>query len=177
MSFNNVIGGKLKLKGGDRALPSIGGIKKKKKKTGKAVNLDSLQLQALRDAEAALKEEEARGGAAGLHESGAVAVGGAGGEEEGEQQAQEEAEDLRTPAERRYHEQLEKLEAERAARGASKSHRQRVEDFNKYLANLSEHHDIPKGFSLAGLMIRWVLLTCLLLHVIAWSLSPSLLLG
>ncbi|CAI5494811.1 unnamed protein product [Closterium sp. Naga37s-1] len=129
---------------GDRALPSIGGIKKKKKKAGKAVNLDSLQLQALRDAEAALKEEEARGGAAGLHESGAVVVGGAGGEEEGEQQAQEEAEDLRTPAERRYHEQLEKLEAERAARGASKSHRQRVEDFNKYLANLSEHHDIPK---------------------------------
>ncbi|CAI5976110.1 unnamed protein product [Closterium sp. NIES-64] len=144
MSFNNVIGGKLKLKGGDRALPSIGGVKKKKKKAAKAVNLDSLQLQALRDAEAALKEEEARGGAAGLHESGALAVGGAGGEEEGEQQAQEEAEDLRTPAERRYHEQLEKLEAERAARGASKSHRQRVEDFNKYLANLSEHHDIPK---------------------------------
>ncbi|CAI5490648.1 unnamed protein product [Closterium sp. Naga37s-1] len=130
--------------GGDRALPSIGGVKKKKKKAGKAVNLDSLQMQALRDAEAALKEEEARGGAAGLHESGAVAVGGAGGEEEGEQQAQEEAEDLRTPAERRYHEQLEKLEAERAARGASKSHRHRVEDFNKYLANLSEHHDIPK---------------------------------
>ncbi|GJP44100.1 hypothetical protein CLOM_g3504 [Closterium sp. NIES-68] len=150
MSFSNVIGGKLKLKGGDRALPSIGGIKKKKKKAGKPVNLDSLQLQALRDAEAALKEEEARGGAAGLHESGAAGAAGgvageAGGEDDAEQQAQEEAgEDHRTPAERRYHEQLEKLEAERAARGASKSHRQRVEDFNKYLANLSEHHDIPK---------------------------------
>lgn len=44
----------------------------------------------------------------------------------------------------RYHEQLAKLEAERAAKQASKSHRQKVEEFNQYLANLSEHHDIPK---------------------------------
>lgn len=27
---------------------------------------------------------------------------------------------------------------------AEKSHKQRVEDYNKYLASLSEHHDIPR---------------------------------
>ena len=27
---------------------------------------------------------------------------------------------------------------------ASKSHRDRVREFNEYLTNLTEHHDIPK---------------------------------
>ncbi|KAH6558799.1 hypothetical protein KP509_1Z045100 [Ceratopteris richardii] len=53
-------------------------------------------------------------------------------------------EDHRTPAEKRYHEQRQKLEAARLAKLASKSHRERIEEFNQYLANLSEHYDIPK---------------------------------
>jgi protein FAM32A len=53
-------------------------------------------------------------------------------------------EDHRTPAEKKYHEQKAKLEAQRLVKVASKSHRQRVEEFNQYLANLSEHYDIPK---------------------------------
>uniref|UniRef100_A0A2C9VRY7 Uncharacterized protein n=1 Tax=Manihot esculenta TaxID=3983 RepID=A0A2C9VRY7_MANES len=27
---------------------------------------------------------------------------------------------------------------------ANKSHRDRIQDFNQYLANMSEHYDIPK---------------------------------
>lgn len=49
-----------------------------------------------------------------------------------------------TPAERRYIEQREKLDVNRLARISNKSHRDRIQDFNQYLANMSEHYDIPK---------------------------------
>lgn len=49
-----------------------------------------------------------------------------------------------TPAERRYMEQRRKIELERLAKAAKKSHRDRIQEFNQYLANLSEHYDIPK---------------------------------
>lgn len=49
-----------------------------------------------------------------------------------------------TPAERRYIEQRQKLDVNRLAKEANKSHRDRIQDFNQYLANMSEHYDIPK---------------------------------
>ncbi|KAF9616683.1 hypothetical protein IFM89_031547 [Coptis chinensis] len=49
-----------------------------------------------------------------------------------------------TPAERRYIEQREQLDVRRLAKIANKSHRDRIQDFNQYLANMSEHYDIPK---------------------------------
>lgn len=49
-----------------------------------------------------------------------------------------------TPAERRYLEQWKQLEARRLLKSAKDSHRDRVQNFNEYLANLSEHYDIPK---------------------------------
>ncbi|CAH2050556.1 unnamed protein product [Thlaspi arvense] len=49
-----------------------------------------------------------------------------------------------TPAERRYMEQKENIDAHRLAKTANKSHRDRIQDFNQYLANMSEHYDIPK---------------------------------
>ncbi|KMT17741.1 hypothetical protein BVRB_2g034930 isoform A [Beta vulgaris subsp. vulgaris] len=49
-----------------------------------------------------------------------------------------------TPAERRYLEQWKQLEARRLLKSAKDSHRDRVQKFNEYLANLSEHYDIPK---------------------------------
>ncbi|KAJ1420137.1 Glycosyl transferase, family 14 [Sesbania bispinosa] len=54
-----------------------------------------------------------------------------------------------TPAERRFLQQTEKLELKRLAKMASRSHRDRIQQFNQYLANLSEHYDIPK-FDCAG---------------------------
>ncbi|XP_062021449.1 uncharacterized protein LOC133738025 [Rosa rugosa] len=47
-------------------------------------------------------------------------------------------------SESRYLEQAERLQAQRLAQMAKKSHRDRVQEFNQYLANLSEHYDIPK---------------------------------
>lgn len=49
-----------------------------------------------------------------------------------------------TPAERRYIEQRERIDMRRLAKTSDKSHRDRILDFNQYLANLSEHYDIPK---------------------------------
>uniref|UniRef100_A0A804KKU1 Uncharacterized protein n=1 Tax=Musa acuminata subsp. malaccensis TaxID=214687 RepID=A0A804KKU1_MUSAM len=52
--------------------------------------------------------------------------------------------DLLTPAERRYFEQRQKIDMKRLTKISSKSHRDRIQEFNQYLANLSEHYDIPK---------------------------------
>lgn len=53
-------------------------------------------------------------------------------------------EDHLTLAERRYLGQWEKLNIKRLAKEATKSHRDRIQEFNRYLANLTEHYDIPK---------------------------------
>jgi pyruvate/2-oxoglutarate dehydrogenase complex dihydrolipoamide acyltransferase (E2) component len=137
MSYSNVVGGKLQLKG--KALDVKGGLKKKKRKREshqqQLMLLKAAGKEGNKDAEGASHgtlEEESREGVAAE-------------EEEQERESQLAArEDHRTPAEKKYHEQKEKLELRRLAKVASKSHRQRVEEFNQYLANLSEHYDIPK---------------------------------
>lgn len=52
--------------------------------------------------------------------------------------------DYLSPAEKQFLEQTQKLEFQRLAKMASRSHRDRVQEFNQYLANISEHYDIPK---------------------------------
>lgn len=49
-----------------------------------------------------------------------------------------------TPAERRYIEERMRIDTKRLAKTSDKSHRDRIEEFNQYLANMSEHYDIPK---------------------------------
>ncbi|KAF8400202.1 hypothetical protein HHK36_013498 [Tetracentron sinense] len=49
-----------------------------------------------------------------------------------------------TPAEKRYIEQRDRIDVRRLAKTSNKSHRDRIQDFNQYLANMSEHYDIPK---------------------------------
>lgn len=63
--------------------------------------------------------------------------------DDGKEQAAS-CDDQLTPAERRYIEQRERIDVHRLAKTANKSHRDRIQDFNQYLANLSEHYDIPK---------------------------------
>ncbi|KAG4142024.1 hypothetical protein ERO13_D06G109000v2 [Gossypium hirsutum] len=53
-------------------------------------------------------------------------------------------EDHLTPAERKFLEQTRQLELQRLAKMATKSHHDRIQEFNQYLANLTEHYDIPK---------------------------------
>ncbi|CAN0860026.1 Protein FAM32A [Linum grandiflorum] len=49
-----------------------------------------------------------------------------------------------TAAERRYLQHLAELDNQRMVKMASKSHRDRIHEFNHYLANLTEHYAIPK---------------------------------
>ncbi|KAL1224180.1 hypothetical protein V5N11_031317 [Cardamine amara subsp. amara] len=138
-AYDNVIGGKLKLKG--KALDvKAGGVKKKKKHRKQ-------EEQALKVTEHELIEGENAESLGKLIE---------GDEEEGEEmdrseKASEDAklqhdddDDHLTPAERRYIEQKRRLDVQKLAKDANKSHRNRIEDFNQYLANMSEHYDIPK---------------------------------
>lgn len=134
MSFANVVPGKLKLKG--KALDVKNGGVKKKKKTKRTderyLLLQQEQEQQLKLLEGGWDQDVAD------EEVGEGKEGGS-----GEQQLAI-LEDHRTPAEKVYDEQRAKLEARRLAKVGSKSHRQKVEEFNQYLANLSEHYDIPK---------------------------------
>ncbi|KAK8750075.1 hypothetical protein OTU49_015227 [Cherax quadricarinatus] len=49
-----------------------------------------------------------------------------------------------TQAERRFMERRRKMEADRILKKASKTHKEKVEDFNRHLDSLTEHFDIPK---------------------------------
>ncbi|KAB5591347.1 Protein FAM32A [Ceratobasidium theobromae] len=50
----------------------------------------------------------------------------------------------KTPAEVRFEETQRKRRLDRVAKLASKTHKDRVHEFNAKLESLSEHHDIPK---------------------------------
>ncbi|AQK67783.1 uncharacterized protein [Zea mays] len=128
--YKNVVGGRLKLKG--KALDvKEGGVKKKKKKH---------QLEESSQIE---HDELHKGGNSGLpadHNNELIEAGKVGDEERNLHPDY----DHLTPAERRYIDQKQKIDMQKLAKVANKSHRDRIQDFNQYLANLSEHYDIPK---------------------------------
>nr|XP_060640822.1 protein FAM32A isoform X2 [Anolis sagrei ordinatus] len=61
-----------------------------------------------------------------------------------EEKEEKRALDKRTPAQLAYEKIQEKRQIERILKKASKTHKQRVEDFNRHLDTLTEHYDIPK---------------------------------
>uniref|UniRef100_A0A7S3R194 DUF1754-domain-containing protein n=1 Tax=Dunaliella tertiolecta TaxID=3047 RepID=A0A7S3R194_DUNTE len=133
MSF---AGGPLKLKG-----QPVAGVKKKKKQQGK-----EKELALAAEANAADKQQQGGGGEGPSTSAGEKhqkpdlkrALHGY------ELPQPDENADRRTAAEKRFQEHQVKLEQERLSKLASKSHRDRVKEFNDYLAHLSEHHDIPR---------------------------------
>ncbi|XP_076054989.1 protein FAM32A-like isoform X2 [Oratosquilla oratoria] len=50
----------------------------------------------------------------------------------------------KTKAELKFEERKRKMEAERILKKASKTHKEKVEEFNRHLDSLTEHFDIPK---------------------------------
>ncbi|KAJ3694755.1 hypothetical protein LUZ60_000132 [Juncus effusus] len=131
-SYQNVVGGKLKLKGKALDVKSSG-LKKKKKKQ-----------KHYSDNEEIGKSDLPEGGSSGLATDPASDL-----TELPESEKQEGGPGLTeltgmTAAEKRYIEQKERIDRLRLAKTADKSHRDRISDFNQYLANLSEHYDIPK---------------------------------
>ncbi|XP_056429258.1 protein FAM32A isoform X2 [Hyla sarda] len=61
-----------------------------------------------------------------------------------EEEKKKPALDKRTPAQIAFEKMQEKRQMERILNKASKTHKQRVEDFNRHLDTLTEHYDIPK---------------------------------
>lgn len=110
------------------------------------------------DVERAAAKAAAAEGAAGGAGSGAGAaddVGGGAGAGGGAADLGREAADARdagagepddglTPAERAFEELQRRREAKRIKEVASKSHRERIDKLNAYLAKLPVHNDIPK---------------------------------
>ncbi|GAB4849939.1 hypothetical protein Ancab_029239 [Ancistrocladus abbreviatus] len=126
-AYDNVVGGKLKLKGKALGVKS-GGIKKKKKNKRQYDEISQVK-----------ENENLEGGNADLSAS----FNEESDKFTGEGKAPHYDDHL-TPAERRYIEQREKLDVNRLAKMSNKSHRDRIQDFNQCLANMSEHYDIPK---------------------------------
>ncbi|XP_075527658.1 protein FAM32A-like isoform X2 [Dermacentor variabilis] len=63
---------------------------------------------------------------------------------EGQQKQPVVKEIHRTNAEKAFLKMQEKRQIERIMEKASKTHKQRVEEFNRHLDSLTEHYDIPK---------------------------------
>ncbi|KAJ7925963.1 DUF1754-domain-containing protein [Mycena leptocephala] len=116
-------GGSLKLKG-----VAEGGIVKKKKKKSKQ---KESELERERVKELRLREEAAASKSS-LPGSGSNSPAPSG------------SSDRKTDAERRFEEVQRRRLAERVAKLANKTHKDRVSEFNAHLESLSEHHDIPK---------------------------------
>ncbi|KAJ3119891.1 hypothetical protein HK100_000114 [Physocladia obscura] len=115
-------GGGLKLKG----VASGSGVSKKKKKKAASVEKAPELIAGESEFESALQGD---GGE--LPPVSRAAV-------------EETANPAMTDAERRFEETRKKRAAAAAAKTAQKSHAERVQDLNKYLESLSEHHDIPR---------------------------------
>ncbi len=147
--------GPLKLKGGSPLKVADSGVKKKKKKPASEASPAGQQLARTDSGSAAAAAEGDK------QDITAITRGV-------ELKAPSENEDRRTDAEKRFEQRQIKLEQERLKKLASKSHRDRVKDFNDYLANLS----VRQGLDGAGdgtLVVRgrahvhtW--LTVLVLH-------------
>jgi protein FAM32A len=106
LEYQNVVGGRLKLKGKALDVKDGGAIKKKKYQREESSQTES--------------------------------------DKNGDERNPHSDYDHLTPAERRYMEQKQKIDMKKMAKVANKSYKDRMQDFNQYLANLSEHYDIPK---------------------------------
>ncbi|KAI5797430.1 hypothetical protein DFH27DRAFT_612139 [Peziza echinospora] len=145
-------GGRLKLKlKGDTPAAAGGAEKKKKKKKGKrkAVDDDDAKHDNI---STVTKPDSDRGSGEDREEEEGE---GAGKEVEVEivektkksKDKDKEKEDRyygKTDAERRFEERKRRRLDERLQKDGVKSHKEKVEEFNKYLAGLSEHHDMPR---------------------------------
>ncbi|XP_059476628.1 protein FAM32A-like [Neocloeon triangulifer] len=111
-------GGKLKIKKNEGVESAS---KKKKKKDKEKKRLDQ-KIQKVVDAAKSSEDDDSKDG----HETSNVPTR------------------RYTKAELAFKKQQEKIQNERINNKAMKTHKQRVEEFNRHLDNLTEHFDIPK---------------------------------
>ncbi|KAK6335389.1 hypothetical protein TWF696_002168 [Orbilia brochopaga] len=120
--YSSAIGGSLRLKG------STGGVSKPKKKKKSSKPKDDSKT----DAES--KKLDTETPASDVAESSKSAA----------EALPPPPKYTKTEAERKFEEARKKKLDQVLLKEALKSHKEKVEGFNKYLANLSEHHDMPR---------------------------------
>ncbi|GAB1726428.1 hypothetical protein NU195Hw_g6634t1 [Hortaea werneckii] len=141
--YGNAVGGGLKLKRAKDA-----GVKKKKKekrsKTADAGDGDKAQQSALQKAlaEEDKGDDEAAGSqVAGTHEKDRASDATDHSDHKGSGDHKDYG---KTEAQKRQEELRRKRLEERLKKEGIKTHKERVEELNKYLSGLSEHHDMPR---------------------------------
>ena len=127
--YSTAIGGGLKLKGA--------GIDKKKKKKKPKPAEDAPESSKTTTTKTAKRSDDAAN-------SPAHTPGRSLSPEKAEQSLKEAGGRRKTEAERRHDEMRRKRMEERMKREGVKTHKEKVEELNKYLSGLSEHHDMPK---------------------------------
>ncbi|PTU23111.1 hypothetical protein P175DRAFT_0433135 [Aspergillus ochraceoroseus IBT 24754] len=136
-------GGKLKLKG---SKVSDGRVKKKKKKSKKAISGAGSDTGTPVERESDAVPDEREEGVPGTEVGDGV---------EREDRGEGAGLSGKTEAERRHEEMRRKRLQERLKRDGAKTHKERVEELNKYLSRLSEHHDMY------GFLYYFILISCL----------------
>ncbi|KAL5339896.1 hypothetical protein BJX70DRAFT_397363 [Aspergillus crustosus] len=136
-------GGKLKLKG---LKVSDGRVKKKKsKKSSTSTSASTPSAGAENENDSKSGKERERDLAESTSQDRAIPrEGSASGLLEEDASGTPESQPAKTEAERKHEEMRRKRVQERLKRDGSKTHKERVEELNKYLSRLSEHHDMPK---------------------------------
>ncbi|RMY65402.1 hypothetical protein D0863_09148 [Hortaea werneckii] len=145
--YGNAVGGGLKLKGAKDA-----GVKKKKKekksKAADAGDSDRAQQNALQKAladEDKGDDESSGNHVAGIHEKDGLKDGVSGTlEQDGHRGSGDHKDYGKTEAQKKQEELRRKRLEERLRKEGIKTHKERVEELNKYLSGLSEHHDMPR---------------------------------
>nr|POE56901.1 uncharacterized protein c31g5.21 [Quercus suber] len=134
--YANAVGGGLKLKGAKDA-----GVKKhKKKRKDKSVALVETSDADPSSSVAPDEQTERRGNAETMAQKVA---------KEEDTMLRKDTADVgphfgKTEAQRRHEERRRKMLEARFEKEGTKTHKERVEELNKYLSGLSEHHDMPR---------------------------------
>ncbi|KFZ20100.1 hypothetical protein V502_03356 [Pseudogymnoascus sp. VKM F-4520 (FW-2644)] len=139
--YSSAIGGGLKLKG---SKPS--GIKKKKSKSSKATPATTSTSTSITKRASTSPAPPA---ATPPTDSKEVSTSTTAKDEEDalwrQVDEREQEQDYKTPTEKRHEEMRRKRLEDRLKReGGGRTHKQRVEELNRYLSGLSEHHDMPR---------------------------------
>ncbi|KAF1849304.1 DUF1754-domain-containing protein [Cucurbitaria berberidis CBS 394.84] len=130
--YKTATGGALKLKG-------AGVDKKKKKKKSKTTTESTKPSEDPQTAEASTQPAERNGSKSPSHTPRRSLSPNT-----AERSFKEGGGRQKTEAEKRHDEMRRKRLEERLKREGVKTHKEKVEELNKYLSGLSEHHDMPK---------------------------------
>lgn len=144
-AYRNVVKGKLSLKGSKKPFAgATGGVKRKKEQTEEErIEWENRELERLI---ANKKEMEAKASEAAAAAAAAAAASSSldGDAADKQSDAEDDPDAGLTKSERDFQRAQRLREKEMIQKKIAKTHRQRVEEYNTYLGNLSEHNDIPR---------------------------------